>query len=111
MPTLAKPYEIYEWRDGETREFTILSWEEGELEIQPRDGRPAKTITVLRLHVPTEEKPTFPHYWDVTSSRLVAQLKAILGAHVGARRRVKVTAIGAPPRTHFSVTWVPEALR
>jgi len=108
---LARPYEIYEWRDGETREFTIMRWEEGELEIQPRDGRPAKVIQVLRLHVPVEEKPAFPHYWDLTSARLVAQLRAILGAKVGARRRVKVTAIGSAPLTHFSVSWVPETLR
>ena len=111
MPELSKPYEIYEWGDGETREFTIMSWETGELVIQPRDGRPPKTIEVLRIHVPTEEKADFPSYWDLTSSRLVAQLSSILQAHRGARRRVKVTAIGTAPRTHFSVTWVPEELR
>jgi len=111
MPELERPYEIYEWSDGETKEFTIERWEEGELEIQPRDGRPKKTVPVLRLHVPIEEKPLFPHYWDHTSTRLAAQLTSVLLAHRGARRRVRVTAIGRPPRTHFSVTWVPEELR
>ncbi len=111
MPELEKPYEIYEWSDGETKEFTIERWEMGQLEIHPRDGHPVKTIDVLRVHVPIEEKPVFPHYWDLTSSRLTAQLRSILDVHRGARRRVKITAIGRAPRTHFSVTWVPEKLR
>ena len=111
MPELEKPYEIYEWSDGETREFTIERWELGQLEIHPRDGRPPKVIDVLRIHVPVEEKPEFPHYHDLTSSRLTAQLRSILDVHRGARRRVKITAIGRAPRTHFSVTWVPEELR
>jgi len=110
MAELARPYEIYEWKDGETYEFTIERWEEGDLEIQPRDGRPSKLITVLRLHVPESEKPTFPHYWDLTSSRLVAQLKALLPGRQRGRTRIKVTAIGRAPRTHYSVTWVPEKL-
>jgi len=111
MPELTKPYEIYEWSDGETRLFTIERWEEGELEIHPRDGRPPKKISVLRLHVPMTEKTEFPHYWDLTSGRLVAQLKAALGVHRGARRRVKITAIGRAPRTHYSIAWLPEELR
>lgn len=111
MPELEKPYEIYEWSDGETKEFTIERWEMGQLEIHPRDGRPPKVIDVLRIHLPVEEKPEFPHYYDLTSSRLTAQLRSILDVHRGARRRVKITAIGRAPRTHFSVTWVPEELR
>lgn len=111
MPELARPYEIYEWRDGETREFTIQRWEEGELEIHPRDGRPPKMITVLRVHVPEEEKEAFPFYWDLTSSRLVVQLLSILRVYRGRETRVKVTAIGRAPRTHYSVTRVPAELR
>jgi hypothetical protein len=108
MVELAKPYEIYEWRDGETREFTILRYEEGELEIHPRDGREAKTVPVLRIHVPPEEKPAFPQYWDMTSVRLVAQLKAMLPTVLIGPYKVTVTAIGAAPRTHFSVSRLAE---
>ena len=111
MAELARPYEIYEWQDGETRQFTIERWEEGDLEIHPRDGREPKMIKVLRIHVPEEEKPEFPHYWDLTSSRLFAQLRTILQTRWRRGQRVKVTAIGRAPRTHFSVTWIPEALR
>jgi len=108
MVELAKPYEIYEWRDGETREFTILRYEEGELEIHPRNGREAKTVSVIRVHVPPEEKPEFPHYWDLTSARLVAQLKGILPGIRALPIKITVTAIGTAPRTHFSVSRVPE---
>lgn len=111
MAELERPYEIYEWKDGETREFTIERWEEGDLEIHPRDGRPPKMIKVLRIHVPEEEKPEFPHYWDLTSSRLFAQLRSVLQTRWRPGQRLKVTAIGRAPRTHFSVTWIPEELR
>jgi len=111
MAELSKPYEILEWRDGESRTFTIESWETGTLTINPRDGRPPKEIEVLRLHVPPSEKPTYPPYWDITSARLVSQLKSLLETHRGARRQVQVTAIGRPPQTHFSVTWLSESIR
>lgn len=108
MPTLPAPAEIYEWRDGETKAFTILSYEVGDQEIHPRDGRPAKTISTLRIHVPPEEKPTFPPYWDFTSQRLVAQLQTILPPGIVIPFKVSITAVGAAPATHFSVTRVPE---
>lgn len=108
MVELAKPFEIYEWRDGETKEFTVLKYEVGETTIVPRDGREPKTITVLRIHVPPEEKPEYPQYWDMTSSRLVAYLKGILPTVLIGPYKIKITAIGRAPRTHFSVTRLPE---
>jgi len=108
MAELGRPYEIYEWRDGETQEFTILRWEVGDLEIHPRDGRPPKSIDVLRIHVPVGEKEHPPYYWDLTSSRLVYMLKPMLPPGGVGPYKVKVTAIGSAPRTHFSVTRLPE---
>lgn len=108
MDELAKPYEILEWRDGETREFEILKYELGELEIHPRDGRETKTIAVMRIHVPPGSKQAFPAYWDLTSQRLVAQLRGILPDPMYNPFRVTITAIGRPPATHFSVSRVPE---
>lgn len=110
MAELARPYEIYEWRDGKTEEWTILDWEEGELEIHPRDGRPPKMIIVLRIHVSPEEKAAFPHYWDLTSSRLVSQLLVVLKPPRAGPQKWKVTAIGSAPRTHFSVSPIPEVV-
>ena len=108
MVVLEKPYEIYEWQDGETRELTIVKVELGELEIHPRDGREPKTVSVMRVHVPPETKDTYPPYWDLTSQRLVAQLRGILPDPLYNPYRVTITAIGRPPATHFSVSRVPE---
>jgi hypothetical protein len=107
MPTLPKPYEIYEWKDGATEEWTVERWELGDLTIEPRDGRPSKDIQVLRILVPAEQKDHYPPYWDLTSARLVAQLKGILSPSGLGPTTVRVTAIGAAPRTHFSVTRIP----
>jgi hypothetical protein len=108
MAVLSKPHEIYEWRDGETKVFSILRSEEGELEIHPRDGRPAKLVNVIRIHVPPEEKNTYPPYWDLTSQRLVGQLKSILPAAIVSPFRVQISAIGRAPTTHYSVSRLPE---
>lgn len=110
MPELPRPYEIYEWSDNKTETWTVLSWEVGDLKIQPRDGREAKEIQVLRIHVPLGEKANEPRYWDLTSARLVAQLKSLLPPSGIGTPRVTITAIGAAPRTHFSVSLVPAKL-
>lgn len=107
MAELEKPYEIYEWEDGRTEEWSVLDWEVGELTIQLRTREGTKDITVLRIHLDPEQKPEFPHYWDLTSARLVAQLKPILGARGLGPAHVSITAIGRAPRTHFSVTKLP----
>lgn len=108
MPVLAKPYEIYEWEDGKTEEWTILSWELGDLTIELREREGTKEIQVLRIHVPAEEKPEFPHYHDLTSARLVGQLQGILPRGGVGPMKLRITAIGAAPRTHFSVTPLPQ---
>lgn len=108
MEELSQPHEIYEWTDGETREFTILRHEDGLLTIHPRDGREPKEIEVLRIHVPETEKESYPYYWDMTSQRLVHQLRNMLPPTLIGPFKVKVTAIGRPPRTHFSVSRLPE---
>lgn len=108
MTVLEKPYEIYEWEDGKSEEWTILSWELGELTIQLRSREGTKDIEVLRIHVPPEEKPEFPHYHDLTSARLVKQLQGILPRGGLGSTKLRITAIGAAPRTHFSVTNLPE---
>ncbi len=108
MSPLESPMEIYEWEADETQEFTILRWEEGLHTIHPRDGRPPKDITVLRIHVPEEEKGTYPPWWDLTSARLVHQLLGMLPPGGMGPFKIRVTAIGSAPRTHFSVTRIPE---
>lgn len=107
MKELDRPYEIYEWKPREERTFTVLSWEKGELEIQPKD-RPAKMIAVVRIHVPEEEKPTFPHYWDLTAARITAQLIPLLEGTTRFPTRVRIKADPYPaPKTHYEVGRLP----
>lgn len=108
MPELIKPYEIYEWVDGITEEWTVLSWEVGQLTITLREREGTKLIDVLRIHVPPEEKEFEPYYWDLTSARLVAQLRGLLATAGRGPMRISITAIGVAPRNHFSVTRIPE---
>jgi hypothetical protein len=105
---LDRPYEIYEWEDGKTERWTILRWELGQLEIQLRSREGTKDIDVLRIHVPPEDKEHEPYYWDLTSARLTRQLRGILDRTTALPVTLEITAIGRAPRTHFSVTPVPQ---
>lgn len=105
---LSRPYEIYEWVDGQTETWTILRWELGQLEIQLREREGTKMIDVLRIHVPPGEKEHEPYYWDLTSARLTSQLRGILDRMTALPVTLEITAIGRAPRTHFSVSSVPQ---
>lgn len=108
MTALSQPHEIKEWKDGEAADFTIVKFERGDLEIHPRDGRPAKTVSVIRIHLPPEEKKDYPFYWDLTSARLTGQLDGLLPAVQVSPIRIRITAMGVPPTTHFTVSRLPE---
>jgi len=99
--------EFYEWKAREERTFTILRWEKSLYEITPRDGRPTKTILVIRIHLPEEEKPTFPHYWDLGGARLTGQLLPILEATRSFPIRIRVKADVPAPKTHYEVDLLP----
>jgi hypothetical protein len=107
MAKLAKPYEIYEWEDGVTEEWTVEKWELGQLEIDLRTRTGTKDVDVLRIHVPEEEKEFYPYYWDLTSARLTGQLRGMLPPGGLGPFRIRITAIGAAPNTHFSITRIP----
>jgi hypothetical protein len=106
---LEGPYEIYEWEDGRTETWTVNTWEEGELEIELRTRPGTKVVPVVRLHLSEEEKPLAPHYWDMTSKRLCAQLRGILNPPGLAPTRISITAIGSGAQVHFSVTRIPRS--
>ena len=102
---LLEPYEILDLPDGGKEAFVPTSWEEGTMVIRPRyAGAPAeKVIPVLRIHVRKEDKPFFPHYYDVTGKTAQAQLVPLLMAPEYRLRRITVTKHGVAPRARFSV--------
>ena len=108
LPVLPEPYEILELAPEEERVITVVDWELGRMLIHPRwPGAPAeKWVRAVRMHVPREEKPLFPHYWDATAGTLVPQLWTILReARVPPNRaRIRIKKVGAAPKARFSVS-------
>jgi hypothetical protein len=106
---IVEPFELLELPDKASVAFHVVRYELGEMEIHPRyPGAPeAKKVQVLRVHVPPEDKPRFPHYWDVTSKRLIAQLTPVLDDIVAKKMLVRVTAAGVRPAKWYSVEWGP----
>jgi len=109
LPELEPPYEILELKPGETKAITVIDWQLGKMTIHPRwpGAPPEKTVRAIRLFVPREEKPLFPHYWDITAGTLVPQVWTILReARVPPNKVVlEITKVGAAPKARFSVSY------
>lgn len=106
---LPEPMEILDMMDGQTTVLHVLTWELGKTFINPRDGRDPRWVPVLRLHVPGGDKPTIPHYWDVTAKTLVNGLLGYLERGDERRYRFKVTKHGRPPMARFTLDTIPAA--
>jgi len=109
LKELEPPYEILELKPGETVSFTVLDWQLGKMTIHPRwPGAPSeKVVRAVRVFVPKEEKPLFPHYWDITAGTLVPQIYTLLReARVPPNRvKITITKVGAAPKARFSVSY------
>ena len=106
MSELPGPVELLELPDGESRSFRALRYDKGTLRVVPKHQPEGKIVTALRVHVPLEDKPLFPHYWDLTAATLVAQLEPHLQRPDLARLRFTITARGIGPRKRFEVQTV-----
>ena len=106
---LPEPYEILDLGDGASEAFVPVKYERGTMIIHPRyRGAPAeKEIPVLRVHVRTEDKAFFPHYWDVTSKTAAAQLLPMLMDPRARDYMITVTKHGVAPRARFTVSRAP----
>jgi hypothetical protein len=108
LPVLDPPYEILELEPGKTYTMTVEAFKIGRLTITPRFvGAPSeKEVIAIRIHVPKEEKPHFPYYWDLTASRLVYQLAEMLIHGWPTQKKIRIFRDIAGPKAHFSVSWV-----
>lgn len=102
---LLEPYELLDLPDRGSESFVPESFERGTMIIRPRyrGAPPEKVISVLRIHVRREDKPLFPHYWDVTSKTATAQLLPMLMDPRARDYRITITKFGVAPRARFSV--------
>jgi len=106
---LPGPYEILDLADGASESFIPVKYERGTMVISPRwRGAPAeKEIPMLRVHVRTEDKPFFPHYWDITSKTAQAQLLPMLMDPRARDYLITITKYGVAPRARFTVARAP----
>ena len=107
---IERPIEWLDLKDKETAEFHVTAYEWGEWTIAPRypGAPPPHPIPVLRVQVPSEDKPMFPHYYDISSTRVQAQLRPVLDMIVRDKMLVRITAAGVRPAKWFQVEWIPE---
>jgi hypothetical protein len=104
------PSELLEMKDQEVRVLKVLSVDKGTLDIAPTyaGAPPIKTVDVRRLHVPREDKPTGPAYWDVTSATLVHQIDELERAYGPAPYVLKLTKVGVAPKARYMVERVTQ---
>lgn len=103
MGDLPGPVELLELQDGQSASFRALSYDKGTLTIQPTHQPGPKVVTTIRVHVSPEDKPLFPHYWDLTAATLVAQIEFHLRRPDLSQVRFKITARGIGARKRFEV--------
>lgn len=104
---IGRPFEMLELQHQESVTFRVREWEEAQTTITTRDAPNGKVIDVIRVEVPKEDKPVFPHYWDITSARLVAQIRPHLQAPGYDRKRFTITAYGVAPKKNFTLDVLP----
>lgn len=87
--------------------FRVLRWEMGEMQIRPKDEPWGKTVPSLRLHIPPDDQPSGPPYWDITSRRLISILLPLLPQVVAQGAYVELKMSGGGWRNVSSVTVRP----
>jgi len=106
---MAEPFELLELTDGQTMQLVVERWALGQMHIKPRDGRPEKDVPCLRAWVPEGDKPTLPHFWDITSKHLIAGLLGYLETKPARRYRFTIRKRGRGPVGRFELTVTPLA--
>lgn len=105
MADLQGPFEILELGSGESRSFRVERWEVGSSMIHPPHLPEGKVLRTIRVHVPKEDKPTFPFYWDLLAKTLVVQIEPHLQRPDLRELRFTITAQGPPPpKRRFMLT-------
>jgi hypothetical protein len=107
MPVLPGPYEIFDIGDGEAVDLLVTRWEQGdEFEMKALDGHTFMS-SPLRLHLAIQLAPGKHPYLDITSKRLIPQLKGLLATMPGVQKHLKITKHGVAPKATFTVDVLP----
>ena len=105
-PELKGPFEFLDLPNCETVTLKVLSWDFGRAMVHPPWLPPGelRETEVLRIHVPKEQKPLFPHYYDMGQRTLVPQVMALLTAGVPEGYGIRIHAVGTGPKKRFEVS-------
>ncbi len=85
----------------------VTRMEESETFIKPGRAPQGVNVQVIRLHVPPEDKPTAPLWWDVTATTLHPSLRAQLPGAIAEKRWIRIRKFGVAPRARFSLEVYP----
>jgi hypothetical protein len=105
---IEKPMELLELQNNESTSFRPLRYEKGRITITTRQTPGQKEVDCLRVHVSSQDKPTFPYYWDITAGTLIAQLEPHLREPGAVNKRFTVTAVGVGVQKRFRLESVPQ---
>jgi len=110
LEPLPPPYEILELEPGVPVDLEVTGYRIGRITIKPRfpGAPPEKTVAAVRVYLTERCKPTFPHYYDITPQRLVAQLIPILLAGYWRTHIIRIVRDVPGPKAHFSVQLIPK---
>ena len=125
MSLLPEPYDFLDLDHGESASLQIINYLPGEAEIFPSHPSPRQvaiymkqhgltsppaagtpignTIEVLRVFGTRVDQPSSQTYWDISSKRLIADLKPILARNRGNLFLVVLSANGYRPSKRYSV--------
>jgi hypothetical protein len=74
---LSEPYEFLRLESDVPFDVRVVRWEVG-LSRRPIDERPGfRTLETIRLHLPPEDKPQGPPYYDFTNLTLMIRVQDI----------------------------------
>lgn len=90
--------------------FRVTSFEWVQLKMYPADQAEGKVIQALRLHVPPEDMPAGPAFWDITRKREIAVLEPLLPLLVRSGRYVHIIQEGDGPTSVSVIRLEPIAL-
>jgi len=104
---VSSPFEIFDLPSGGELVTRVLTFEQGKATIKPARAPQGVEVDVVRIHVPSDDKPHVPYYWDLTATRLLPTLVAALPAVVAGKRWIRIHKEGIAPRARFSLEVLP----
>lgn len=103
---LDPPVSLLDVEVGRDLTFRVERAELGNIILPPRSPFASGVVECLRLYLPEGDDVAGPGHWDITSRQLRAALEPLLPWIIDHRRRVRIRALGTPPRVAYTVDLV-----